>query len=154
MIFLLVSGLAVLLAVLRVQTMRVGEPAVIRSALVRGGLAYLAFWIVGTGILGPAGPLAIPGVASRILLDLGWILSALLAVILWVALVDLAFYRFQKRDLVWIVPFGAAVASSSPATRLFCCGRNSIAKWMPARSRPGIGRSRGFSEPPESSTAS
>jgi serine phosphatase RsbU (regulator of sigma subunit) len=108
MIFLLVSGLAVLLAVLRVQTMRVGEPAVIRSALVRGGLAYLAFWIVGTGILGPAGPLAIPGVASRILLDLGWILSALLAVILWVALVDLAFYRFQKRDLVWIVPFGAA----------------------------------------------
>ena len=83
MIFLLVSGLAVLLAVLRVQTMRVGEPAVIRSALVRGGLAYLAFWIVGTGILGPAGPLAIPGVASRILLDLGWILSALLAVILY-----------------------------------------------------------------------
>src|SRR5690606_32656668 len=75
MIFLLIAGLAVLLAVLRVQTMRVGEPAVIRSALVRGGLAYLAFWIVGTGILGPAGPLAIPGVASRILLDLGWILS-------------------------------------------------------------------------------
>ena len=65
MIFLLVSGLAVLLAVLRVQTMRVGEPAVIRSALVRGGLAYLAFWIVGTGILGPAGPLAIPGVERR-----------------------------------------------------------------------------------------
>src|SRR5690554_1085834 len=108
MIFLLIAGLAVLLAVLRVQTMRVGEPAVIRSALVRGGLAYLAFWIVGTGILGPAGPLAIPGVASRILLDLGWILSALLAVVLWVALVDLAFYRFQKRDLIWIVPFGAA----------------------------------------------
>lgn len=108
MIFLLLAGLAVLLAVLRVQRMRVGEPAVIRSALVRGGLAYLAFWIVGTGILGPAGPLAVPGVPSRILLDLGWILSALLAVVLWIALTDLAFYRFQKRDLIWIVPFGAA----------------------------------------------
>ena len=30
----------------------------------------------------------------------------------------------------------------SPALTLFCCGRNSIAKWMPSRSRPGTGRSR------------
>ena len=29
-----------------------------------------------------------------------------------------------------------------------------MAKWMPPRSRPGIGRSRGFSEPPDSTTAS
>ena len=40
------------------------------------------------------------------------------------------------------------------ATRRFCCGRKSIAKWMPSRSRPGIGRSRGFSAPPASTTAS
>ncbi|MEZ4655305.1 MAG: hypothetical protein R3E12_17345 [Candidatus Eisenbacteria bacterium] len=108
MIFLLLAGFSVLLAIVRVQTMRVGEPAMIRAALVRGGLAYLAFWIVGTGILGPAGPLAIPGVPSRVLLDFAWVLSSLLAVILWTALVDLAFYRFQKRDLVWIVLFGLA----------------------------------------------
>ena len=29
-----------------------------------------------------------------------------------------------------------------------------MAKWMPFKSRPGIGRSRGFSEPPDSTTAS
>jgi hypothetical protein len=34
--------------------------------------------------------------------------------------------------------------TSSPATRLFCCGKNSIAKWMPLSSRPGTFRSRGF----------
>ena len=32
----------------------------------------------------------------------------------------------------------------SPALTLFCCGGNSIAKWMPSRSRPGTGRSRGL----------
>ena len=36
-----------------------------------------------------------------------------------------------------------ALPSGSPETRRFCCGRKSIAKWMPSRSRPGIGRSRG-----------
>ena len=36
----------------------------------------------------------------------------------------------------------ASPATSSPSQRLFCCGRNSIAKWMPLSSRPGIGRSR------------
>ena len=45
-------------------------------------------------------------------------------------------------------------ATRSPATTLFCCGRNSIAKCTPARSRPGTGRSRGFSAPPASTTAS
>ena len=44
--------------------------------------------------------------------------------------------------------------SLSPALTLFCCGRNSIAKWMPASSRPGTGRSRDCSAPPVSSTAS
>ncbi len=44
--------------------------------------------------------------------------------------------------------------SLSPALTLFCIGRNSIAKWMPSRSRPGTGRSRLCSEPPVSSTAS
>ena len=42
----------------------------------------------------------------------------------------------------------------SPATRLFCSGRNSIAKWTPSSSRPGTGRSRGCSAPPDSTTAS
>ena len=32
--------------------------------------------------------------------------------------------------------------AGSPAMRRFCCGRYSMAKWMPLRSRPGIGRSR------------
>ncbi len=44
--------------------------------------------------------------------------------------------------------------SLSPATTLFCCGRNSIAKCTPASSRPGTGRSRDCSAPPASSTAS
>jgi hypothetical protein len=42
----------------------------------------------------------------------------------------------------------------SPAFTLFCSGRNSIAKWMPESSRPGTGRSRGFSLPPVRATAS
>ena len=49
---------------------------------------------------------------------------------------------------------GSATSVFSPETRRFCCGRKSMAKWMPSRSRPSIGRSRGFSAPPESSTAS
>ena len=49
---------------------------------------------------------------------------------------------------------GSTSPSGSPETRRFCCGRNSMAKWMPLSSRPGIGRSRGFSAPPASTTAS
>ncbi len=49
---------------------------------------------------------------------------------------------------------GAASPGGSPLTRRFCCGRKSIAKWMPLSSRPGIGRSRGASAPPVSATAS
>ena len=49
---------------------------------------------------------------------------------------------------------GSGRATLSPATTLFCCGRNSIAKCTPSRSRPGTGRSRGCSAPPASTTAS
>ena len=51
--------------------------------------------------------------------------------------------------LALIVPRGAARTSSSPASRLFCWVRNSIAKWMPGSSRPGMSRSRGHSAPPD-----
>ncbi|MNT49603.1 hypothetical protein D3C72_1864660 [compost metagenome] len=44
--------------------------------------------------------------------------------------------------------------SLSPALTLFCWRKNSMAKWMPSRSRPGTGRSRDCSAPPVSSTAS
>ena len=40
-----------------------------------------------------------------------------------------------------LISLGAAIASS-PATRLFCCGRKSIAKWTPSSSRPGTRQSR------------
>ncbi len=56
--------------------------------------------------------------------------------------------------LALIVPRGAARASSSPATRRFCCARKSIAKWTPGSSRPGTCRSRGSSAPPVMATAS
>ena len=52
------------------------------------------------------------------------------------------------------VAHGSGSATLSPATTLFCCGRNSIAKWTPSSSRPGTGRSRGCSAPPASTTAS
>ena len=52
------------------------------------------------------------------------------------------------------VPRGAARVSSSPALRLFCWVRKSIAKWMPRSSRPGTSRSRGCSAPPASAIAS
>ena len=48
----------------------------------------------------------------------------------------------------------ARSAAARPLTRRFCCGRKSMAKWMPSSSRPGIGRSRGFSAPPASTSAS
>ena len=48
----------------------------------------------------------------------------------------------------------AVLRPSRRLTRRFCCGRKSIAKWMPLSSRPGTGRSRGFSAPPVSTTAS
>ena len=47
-----------------------------------------------------------------------------------------------------VARIGVTLPSGSPLTRRFCCGRKSIAKWMPLSSRPGIGRSRGFSAPP------
>ena len=56
--------------------------------------------------------------------------------------------------LALIVPSGAATASSSPAPRLFCWVRKSIAKWMPSSSRPVTSRLRGHSAPPVSTTAS
>ena len=49
---------------------------------------------------------------------------------------------------------GSAPSAASPLTRRFCCGRKSMAKWTPLSSRPGTGRSRGFSAPPVSTTAS
>ena len=49
---------------------------------------------------------------------------------------------------------GSLVPTGSPDTRRFCCGRKSMAKWTPARSRPGTGRSRDASAPPASATAS
>src|SRR5258708_5674249 len=42
----------------------------------------------------------------------------------------------------------------SPATTLFCCGRNLIAQYIPSRLRPGPGRSRGNSAPPVRAAAS
>ena len=44
--------------------------------------------------------------------------------------------------------------SAPPWTRRELLRRKSIAKWMPSRSRPGTGRSRGTSQPPASTTAS
>ena len=49
---------------------------------------------------------------------------------------------------------GSASAAGSPEMRRFCCGRNSMAKCTPLSSRPGTGRSRPFSAPPVSTTAS
>lgn len=108
MIFLLLASAVALLAVIRVQTMRTGDPGVVRAALVRGGFAYVAFWILGTGVFGPGGPLALPMLSASLLRDFTWIASAILAILLWTSLVDVAFYRFRRRDLVLVAPFGAA----------------------------------------------
>ena len=51
----------------------------------------------------------------------------------------------------------AEITSSAPCTpwtHLVLALRKSMAKWIPWRSLPGTGRSRGFSEPPVSTTAS
>ncbi len=48
----------------------------------------------------------------------------------------------------------AGIGNVSPSLRRFCCGRNSMAKWMPFNSRPGTCRSRGCSAPPASRMAS
>jgi hypothetical protein len=53
-----------------------------------------------------------------------------------------------------VARIGSATSVFSPETRRFCCGRKSMAKWMPLRSRPSMARSRGFSAPPDRSTAS
>ena len=53
-----------------------------------------------------------------------------------------------------VARIGSTLPCGSLLTRRFCCGRKSMAKWMPLSSRPGIGRSRGFSAPPASTTAS
>lgn len=108
MMFFLLAAFAVLIAAVKIRLQRVGDPAVIRNALVRGGLSYLAIWILGTGVFGPASPLKIPGVPPDALVDALWILSTLLALVLWTALVEVAFHRFRRRDLVWVVPFGFA----------------------------------------------
>ena len=52
------------------------------------------------------------------------------------------------------LPRGAARSSSSPATRLFCWVRNSIAIRTPGISAPGIASGRASSAPPARTTAS
>ena len=52
------------------------------------------------------------------------------------------------------LPRGAARTSSSPALRLFCCVRNSIARRTPFISAPGIASPRASSAPPAKTTAS
>ena len=56
--------------------------------------------------------------------------------------------RLPRAEIVSASPM------SSPATRRFCWGRYSIAKWTPSSSRPGTGRSRGWPAPIVSTTAS
>ena len=46
------------------------------------------------------------------------------------------------------------VGTPSLETLLFCCGKNSIAKWTPSKSLPSTGKSLGCSEPPERTIAS
>lgn len=105
MIFFVLAAFSVLLAVVRLQTVRVGDPRVIKSALVRFAVAYIAFWVLGTGVFGAGSPLALP-LPPAMWAGAFFVLEALLAVLLWSALAELAFYRFRRRDLVWILPFG------------------------------------------------
>ena len=53
-----------------------------------------------------------------------------------------------------VARIGSTLFDASPLTRWFCCGRNSIAKWMPLSSRPGSAGRAAFSAPPVSATAS
>ena len=105
MIFFILASFSVLLGVVRVQSLRVGDPRAIKGALVRFSIGYVAFWILGTGIFGVGSPLALP-VPPALFSGGFFIFEALLALLLWSALAELAFYRFRRRDLIWIVPFG------------------------------------------------
>ncbi len=104
MIFFVLAAFSVLLAVVRLQTQRVGDPGVIKNALIRTGASYFGFWLLGTGVFGPAGPLRI-GLPPNVHMNLLWVLEGLLALVLWTSIVELALYRFRRRDLIWIVPF-------------------------------------------------
>ena len=57
-------------------------------------------------------------------------------------------------DVLAFAEMNCSSATASPSQRWFCCGRYSIAKWMPLSSRPGIGRSRPTGAPHARTTAS
>ena len=106
MVFFILAAFSVLLAIVRVQALRIGDPRAIKGALARFGISYVAFWALGTGVVfGDGAPLGLP-VAPEFWAGTFFVLQALLALLLWTALAELSFYRFRRRDLVWIVPFG------------------------------------------------
>jgi hypothetical protein len=103
MLFVLLAGISILLAVVQVRSRGSRDPAGIRAALVRGGSAFLAGWLLQAAVSRLAGPRP----SSLHALYAGQsIVLALLSLLLWSALARLAFYRFERRDLLWIVPFG------------------------------------------------
>ena len=100
MIFALLVIVSLVLAGLRARRRSVVDPGRVRAALTRGGLAYLAIWVLGAGLFGPGGLLAVPGLPPEFILAFVWLLSGTLAVVLWLALADLILYRMRRRVFV------------------------------------------------------
>lgn len=119
--FLLLLLFALLLAVDAVRSRRLEDPAALRGTLLAGGSGFLAIKLLGTGLLGPGGPLGVPmaiGASTLVVLYLVWAVPAL---VLWLALSRLAFHRLRTKDYLTIVPSaGLAMAfAASPGIHPF-----------------------------------
>jgi len=102
--FLFLAGLSVVLAILQLWGRRAEDPGQVRAALLRGGTAFLAGWLIQALTYKLARDAS--GFPLTVFYSAQAAISALLALLLWSALSSLAFYRIVRRDLFWIVPFG------------------------------------------------
>lgn len=107
MLFLILAVISVIVAVVQVRRRGLTGQGPARPALLLGGISLLAGWVIQALVLRLASTSFGMGLPVDLILGVQRILLTLVAMALWSALVQLAFNRFRRRDLLLIVPFGA-----------------------------------------------
>lgn len=105
MIFFLLGGVALALAVLEVRRNRREGPASAAGSLLLGGVAWVSALVLELLFRGIARSSAGQGLPPSLLLGGQGTLLAVAAFPLWVALSRLFLYRVRPRELAWIAPF-------------------------------------------------
>ncbi len=105
-VFLAMAAVSILVAVLQARDRRFLGSGPARSALLLGGCAYLAAWLAPAILYEIARASAAARSALPTLYLIQSVILAGLSLVLWTALSRLLFAGAERRDLLYIVPFG------------------------------------------------